>query len=286
MDYTKLNKIAAAAVLAVSLAGCGTINNGLRDLVDLTNQDPEVVSTELKARRTIPAPLNGAVTIAVYQFRDLTGQRRASQTVATLSSAVTQGADAYLIRSLQTVGNGRWFKVVERGGLDNIIKERQLIRQMRELYEGRDARPLPPMMFAGIILEGGIIGYDSNTMSGGSGARVLGIGGSTEYRQDEVVVNLRAVSVATGEVLASVTVNKTVISYQDKAGVLRFNELGTQSLELETGSAANESMNRAVQLAIHGAVIEMIFEGERKGHWQFASTTPAEAVPAARPPSN
>ena len=124
MDYTKLNKIAVALVLSASLAGCGSINNGLRDLVDLTNQDPEVVTTELKAQRTIPGPLNGAVTIAVYQFRDLTGQRRASQTVATLSSAVTQGADAYLIRSLQTVGGGRWFKVVERGGLDNIIKEK------------------------------------------------------------------------------------------------------------------------------------------------------------------
>lgn len=258
---------------ALFLAACD-ITTGLRELVDQGTKDPTVVENQLKNRREIPAPASGAVTVAVYQFRDLTGQRRASQTVATLSSAVTQGADAYLIRTLQSVGNGRWFKVVERGGLDNLIKERQLIRQMRELYEGRDARPLPPMVFAGIIFEGGIIGYDSNTMSGGLGARLLGIGGSTEYRQDEVVVNLRAVSVATGEVLTSVTVNKTVVSWQDKIGVLRFNELGTQSLEMETGGAVNESMNRAVQLAILGAVEETIFEGERRGIWQFAVTQP------------
>ncbi len=149
---------------------------------------------------------------------------------------------------------------------------------MRELYEGKDAKPLPPMVFAGMILEGGIIGYDSNTMSGGSGARILGIGAQTEYRQDEVVVSLRAVSVATGEVLASVTMSKTVISFQDKFGVLRFNELGTRAVEAETGSATNESMNKAVQLAIHGAVVELIMEGERKGHWQFKK----EAVAAPK----
>jgi curli production assembly/transport component CsgG len=199
----------------------------------------------------------------------MTGQRKASTMIAQLSSAVTQGADAYLVKSLQEVGGGRWFKVLERGGLDNIVKERQLIRQMRELYQGKDAQALPPMMFAGMIIEGGIIGYDSNVMTGGSGARLLGIGASTQYSQDEVTISLRAVSVASGEVLVAINTTKTVISFQDKVGVLRFNDIGTQSLELETGSATNESMNRAVQVTIHAAVIEMIKEGERKGHWQY-----------------
>jgi curli production assembly/transport component CsgG len=256
------------------LSGCGQLGRDLREQVGLGTRDPELVNPALETPREIPAPATGAVTVAVYQFRDLTGQRRASQNIATLSSAVTQGADAYLVRTLQTVGNGRWFRVVERGGLDNLIKERQLIRQMRELYEGPNARPLPPLVFAGMIFEGGIIGYDSNLMSGGLGARVLGIGGLTEYRQDEVVVNLRAVSVATGEVLTSVTVSKTVVSWQDKVSVLRFNELGTRSLEMETGAASNESMNYAVQLAILGAVTEIIFDGERRGVWQFAPTSP------------
>lgn len=251
-------------VIALALTGCGTIGNQMRSF-----DDPVVTRPVLKNQKEIKEPLSGALTVAVYSFRDLTGQRKSSQVIASLSSAVTQGADAYLVKSLQEVGNGKWFKVLERGGLDNLVKERQLIRQMRELYQGKDAQPLPPMLFAGILLEGGIVGYDSNVMSGGSGARLLGIGASTEYRQDEVIISLRSVSVATGEVLTSVTISKTVYSFQDHLGVLRFYDAGTRALELETGAATNESMNKAVQLAIHSAVIETINEGARKGHWNF-----------------
>jgi curli production assembly/transport component CsgG len=261
-------------VMAMSLTGCGTIGNYAR-----TMPEPVITRPAVKNEPVLLAPASGPITVAVYNFRDMTGQRKASTMIAQLSSAVTQGADAYLVKSLQEVGGGRWFKVLERGGLDNIVKERQLIRQMRELYQGKDAQALPPMMFAGMIIEGGIIGYDSNTMTGGSGARLLGIGASTQYSQDEVTISLRAVSVASGEVLVAINTTKTVISFQDKVGVLRFNDIGTQSLELETGSATNESMNRAVQVTIHAAVIEMIKEGERKGHWQYKKDTPVVMVP-------
>jgi len=257
-------KLLTPLIAASVLTGCGTLGNMARNF-----DDPVITQPNLKTEKGLKPPAAGAIAVAVYNFRDMTGQRKSSQNIASLSSAVTQGADAYLVKSLQEIGGGQWFKVLERGGLDNLIKERQLIRQMRELYQGDKAQPLPPMMFAGMLLEGGIIGYDSNTMSGGSGARLLGIGASTEYRQDEVTISLRAVSVATGEVLVAVNVSKTVYSFMDKAGVLRFMEAGTRSLELETGSATNESMNRAVQLAIHAGVIEMINQGAAKGHWAF-----------------
>lgn len=257
-------KTLTALSAALFLAGCGTLGNAIRDF-----DEPTITKPSIKGEEKLKAPAEGQVAVAVYNFRDMTGQRKSQANIASLSSAVTQGADAYLVKSLQEVGGGKWFKVLERGGLDNLIKERQLIRQMRELYQGKDAQPLPPMLFAGMILEGGIIGYDSNTMSGGSGARLLGIGASTEYRQDEVTISLRAVSVATGEVLVTVNVAKTVYSFMDKAGVLRFMEAGTRSLELETGSATNESMNKAVQLAIHAGVVELIQQGAAKGHWKF-----------------
>lgn len=260
-----MNKLKLLPLVAVmTLTGCGTIGNAIREF-----DEPVAFTPSVKQESTLKDPESGQIAVAVYNFRDMTGQRKASQNIASLSSAVTQGADAYLVKSLQEVGGGKWFKVLERGGLDNLIKERQLIRQMRELYQGKDAQPLPPMLFAGMILEGGIIGYDSNTMSGGSGARILGIGATTEYRQDEVTISLRAVSVATGEVLVAVNVSKTVISFQDKAGVLKFYDAGTKALELETGSATNESMNKAVQLAIHASVIELIQQGADKGHWGF-----------------
>lgn len=259
-----MKKLYLPVLLSLTLTGCGTFGNAVREF-----DEPAVTNIKMKKEDGLKEPSEGQITVAVYAFRDMTGQRKASQLIASLSSAVTQGADSYLVKSLQEVGNGKWFKVLERGGLDNLIKERQLIRQMRELYQGKDAQPLPPMLFAGMIIEGGIIGYDSNTMSGGSGARVLGIGATTEYRQDEVTISLRAVSVATGEVLVAVNTTKTVLSFQDKAGILKFYDAGTRSLELETGSATNESMNKAVQMAIHAAVIEMINQGVSKGHWGF-----------------
>jgi curli production assembly/transport component CsgG len=257
-------KLLTTLAAALMLSGCAGFHHTLNGF-----DEPVVTAPKVKAEDGLRDPDAGSVAVAVYNFRDMTGQRKSIQNVASLSSAVTQGADAYLVKSLQEVGNGKWFKVLERGGLDNLIKERQLIRQMRELYQGKDAQPLPPMLFAGMILEGGIIGYDSNIISGGTGARLLGIGASTEYRQDEVTISLRAVSVATGEVLVTVNVSKTVISFQDKAGVLKFYDLGTRSLELESGKATNESMNKAVQLAIHAGVVELIQQGAAKGHWKF-----------------
>lgn len=263
-----MKKILIPIIASTFLAGCANFNTTqLR-----TWEDPVATVPELKKEADLAPPASGPITVAVYSFRDMTGQRKATQNIASLSSAVTQGADNYLIQSLQTVGNGRWFRVVERGGLDNIIKERQLIRQMRELYQGDGAQPLPPMVFAGILLEGGIVGYDSNTISGGNGARLLGIGASTEYRQDEVIISLRAVSVSTGEVLSTVMVKKTVASVQDRLGVIRFYEMGTRAFELESGAAANESMNHAVQLAVHAAVIELIKIGAEKGHWTFSQS--------------
>jgi curli production assembly/transport component CsgG len=140
---------------------------------------------------------------------------------------------------------------------------------MREQYQGRDAKMLPPMMFAGIIMEGGIVGYDSNTLTGGSGVRIFGIGASTQYQSDTVTVTLRTVSVSTGEILTTVTVTKTVLSYMDKLGVLKFYDSGTQSFEAEIGASINESINRAIDVAVQAAVINTIQEGARKGHWAF-----------------
>src|SRR3546814_12995748 len=96
---------------------------------------------------------------------------------------------------------------------------------MRAAYLGEktlNRQALPPLLFAGILLEGGIIGYDSNTKSGGLGARFLGIGGSTQYREDTVTVYLRAVSVKTGEVLSTISVRKSIESIGLDANTFRY----------------------------------------------------------------
>jgi len=122
---------------------------------------------------------------------------------------------------------------------------------------------------AGIILEGGIIGYDSNIRSGGNGARFLGIGGSQQYRVDEVTVSLRLISISSGEVLMTNAVTKTIYSTAHNVGVLRFVDAGTKALELENGAAINEPTTYAVRVAIEQAVYELITEGQRKGLWSY-----------------
>lgn len=263
---------------ALVLGGCATHSVVHEKLTGKQFDDPVVESNAYLARaenKLLP-PAGGPVPVAVYGFIDKTGQRKSTQNVASLSSAVTQGADSYLIKALQDVGDGRWFIPVERVGLDSLIKERQMIRQAREQYEGRDAKPLPPMLFAGMIIEGGIIGYDSNTLTGGSGMRFFGIGAQTQYQSDTVTVNLRTVSVSSGQVLTSITVTKTVLSYMDKMGVLRFVNEGTQSLEAETGVSVNESINRATSLAIQAAVVDTIREGVKRGHWAYKEEQPVK----------
>ncbi len=254
-----MKKTALALSIIMLLSGCASI-------VPIPEPEaPQVIRNTNKEFNTLPPPTGGPIVAAVYGFTDKTGQRKPSDKLANISFAVTQGAEVWVIKALQEVGNGTWFKVVERVGLDNLTKERQIIRQARESVG--DQRQLKPMMFAGIMIEGGIIGYDSNTLTGGAGARYLGIGPSTQYRQDVVTVTIRAVSVQTGEVLLSVSTTKTIISTGTSLTFFRFFDMGTQALEAEMGHTINEPVNYAVRAAIEQAVVEMVKEGDKKGYW-------------------
>ena len=253
-----------AVFMLFMLAGCATTSK-----FSSPEKPTQVKNLMQKEFDTIPPPAGKPVVVAVYSFLDKTGQRRPAATIANLSTAVTQGADAFLIKALGDVGKGTWFTVVERVGIDSLTKERQLIRQMREAYDGANAKPLSPMMFAGIIIEGGITGYDSSTKSGGYAARILGIGPQTQYSEDIVTVSLRVISVNTGKVLASVNVQKTIYSTSDSLAVLKFIKDGTQAFELEAGLTINEPGTQAVKAAVEAAVVELIKEGEKKGIWDF-----------------
>jgi curli production assembly/transport component CsgG len=248
-------------LFAMMLTGCAQIH------MNLAQEEPIPLKPKENLLANLPELDGPPMTVAVYGFKDLTGQKKSSQNLALFSSAVTQGSEVFLIKGLQD--SKKWFRVVERVGLDNLIKERQLIRNQREVYEGKEAKPLKPLTVAGLILEGGIIGYDTNIRSGGNGARFLGIGGSQQYRVDEIVISLRMVSISSGEVLLNVAVSKTIYSTQHNVSVLRFVDQGTRSLELESGTALNEPTTYAVRVAIEQAVYELIVEGEKKGLWRY-----------------
>jgi curli production assembly/transport component CsgG len=229
-------------------------------------------TTQLSSLReqlsSIPSLDGPPMVIGVYAFTDKTGQRKPSDTVSNLSSAVTQGAETWVIMALQEAGNGTWFDVVERVGMDSIIKERQLIRSTRENFK-ETTTDLPPMVFAGVLLEGGIVGYDSNVATGGAGARYFGIGVNEQYRVDNVTVVMRLVSVSTGRVLLSVATEKTIASQKTGADVFKFLDMSTKALEMETGYSVNEPVNYAVRTAIEAGVMELIYEGARKELWSF-----------------
>jgi curli production assembly/transport component CsgG len=259
-----------AGLLFLTLAGCGTENIQNDPIVIKASSEPEIIS---KARYNPLPGLRGPdgppIAIAVYSFTDKTGQRKANDKFSTFSSAVTQGSEVFLMKALQDAGSGKWFQVVERVGLDDLIKERQLIRNQRETYEGKDAKQLAPMLVAGVMLEGGVIGYDTDVNSGGIGARFLGIGADQQYRTDVVTVVIRLVSVSTGEVLVSSGAAKTVYSSGTNANVMKFVDAGTQSVEFENGVNINEPTTYAVRIAIEAAVVDLINQGVQKGLWHF-----------------
>lgn len=260
-------KLILVIMLSVFLAGCSNYNPSLpKPLIRPANLQENPLVTELNQLK----PLNGPVmTVGVYSFTDKTGQRKPADNIANLSSAVTQGAEVWVIDALLQAGEGTWFEVVERVGMDNVIKERQLIRNTRQNYEAEDATPLAPMKFAGILVEGGIVGYDSNITTGGVGARYFGLGAASEYRIDTVTVSMRLVSVSSGRVLVSVAAEKSIASYRTAGDVFKFLDLGTKALEVESGYSVNEPVNYAVREAIEAAVIELICQGVDLGLWEW-----------------
>jgi curli production assembly/transport component CsgG len=261
--------VLGAAVLPMMVGACTTVNDDFPGLI----QQPAVseVRTDTQSRlRSLPAPREKAA-VAVYSFEDQTGQFKPSDGVQTLSRAVTQGSTSVLLKALQDAGDRSWFTVIERENLDNLLKERQIIREMRKQYLGEDElneAALPPLLFAGIILEGGIIGYDTNTLTGGVGARFLGIGGKTDYREDKVTVYLRAVSVKSGEVITSVVASKKIASVGVAANAFRYVSF-KELLEVDTGITTNEPDLLALRQATEKAVELLIMEGAALGVWEF-----------------
>jgi len=234
-----------------------------KDLAELPAVAPTPLKTELAE---LPVLDGEAIYIGVSDFKDLTGQRKQSDNYASFSSAVTQGAEAWLIESLLESGN--WFKVLERGQLDSIMRERAVVQQTREDFTDNDTG-LKPMLFAGLLIHGGIIGYDTNYVSGGIGASYLGLGAAEQYRKDVVTVSIRFISTLTSEILLSSTVSKTIYSTSVGSDVFKYVKNEVNPLEVEYGFAKNEMVSVATRAAIDLAIINIVNKGEKKGMWKF-----------------
>ena len=264
-------------LLVLLLSSC-SIFDQFEDTYEQRFSAQDVVSIQdlqSKELKNVPIPEVSPV-VAVYPaaFTDQTGQRKSNSEFALFSTAITQQPNALLIRALKHAGNGQFFRVVERVGLDNLTKERQLIRSAREQFASDEEKKkqLAPLLFAGILIEGAVISYEANLESGGAGARYLGVGNSVQYREDNITVSLRMVSVATGEVLLEVLSQKTIFSYGKSNDVFRFIEAGTELVEVELGNASNESSTIALMKAIEGAVLEIVNLGYERKYWDRQDT--------------
>jgi curli production assembly/transport component CsgG len=208
----------------------------------------------------LPKPKD-EIVVAVYKFRDQTGQYKESNVGSSWSTAVTQGATNILIRALEESG---WFMPIERENIANLLNERKIIRSSRAQYKVND--PLPPLLFAGIILEGGVVSYETNIYTGGAGVRYFGTGADAQYREDRISIYLRAVSTSTGKILKTVYTTKSVLSQEVSAGVFRYVKF-KHLLEAEIGYTYNEPTEIAVTEAIEKAVHSLIIEGILNNLW-------------------
>jgi curli production assembly/transport component CsgG len=230
---------------------------------------PAKTQTQI-ALNELPPPTR-PLSVAVYGFTDQTGKFETVETGQTLSRAITQGGTSILVKALQDAGDRKWFTVVERESLKDLLNERQIITEMRARYLGElnvNPKALPALLFAGVLLEGGVISYDTNTLTGGAGASILGIGLNTKYKQDNVTVYLRAVSVKSGEVLTTVTTSKTITSTALSANLFAY-VASDKILQSELGYTTNEPSQIALRQAIEKAVYALIMEGADLKLWQF-----------------
>ncbi len=246
----------------VALTGCAINNPPAMPASNATLVPKTEVSRDLLQ---LPAP-KGRVAVAVYGFRDQTGQYK-PQPDSSFSTAVTQGAASMLVKALRDSG---WYTPVERENLQNLLTERKIVRAL-EMPQEKGAQPIqiPQLTPAAILIEGGIVAYESNVRTGGVGANYLGVGASTQYRVDQVTVNLRAIDTRTGQVLNSVSTTKTILSYEVKPSVFKFVAF-KDLVQFEAGITRNEPAQQCVQEAIEAGVIHLTLLGARDGLWAFA----------------
>ena len=216
--------------------------------------------------KELPKPKE-PIVVGLYKFRDQTGQYKASETGSNFSTAVTQGATSILIKALE---DSKWFVPIERENISNLLQERNLIRSTRQEYT-KDADPnvpqITPLLYAGVLLEGGIVSYDSNIITGGFGARYFGTGGAIKYRQDRVTIYLRMVSTSNGKILKSIYISKTILSQAIDQSLFKYVNF-KRLLEVETGYTTNEPVQMAVKEAIEKAVVTLVLEGIKDGIWE------------------
>lgn len=254
-------KLLATLMATSALAACA-VGPAPVDLASPAHLTPATPSTPDLLR--LPPP-KGKVVVAVYGFRDQTGQYKPAPD-SSFSTSVTQGAASMLVKALKDSG---WYTPVERESLQELLTERRIVRAL-DGSQPEDAPEIhiPALMPASVLIDGGIVSYESNVRTGGAGARFLGVGLSTLYRVDQVTVSLRSIDIRSGRVLQTVSTTKTIFSYEIRPSVFKFVNY-KDLLEIEAGITRNEPAQLSVKEAIEAAVIHLTVQGLKDGNWRL-----------------
>ena len=112
-----------SCLLVIFLSSCAVLSKNTDLVLSQEIETPEVLNLQSEELLNLP-PAEHKPVIAVYanSFQDLTGQRKSNSSFAMFSTAVTQAPEALLIRALKHAANGKFFRVVERVGLENLTK--------------------------------------------------------------------------------------------------------------------------------------------------------------------
>ena len=269
MPVRGLVRSALLLAFAGTLTACAVPPSDPVELKTAATLTPPSPST--RDLQKLPPP-RGKVVAAVYGFRDQTGQYKPAPD-SSFSTSVTQGAASMLIKALRDSG---WYTPVERESLQELLTERRIVRAMEDPNDTKGPTQVPPLLPASILLDGGIIAYESNVRTGGIGARFLGVGASTQYRMDQVTVNLRSIDIRTGAILNSVSTTKTIFSYEVTPNVYKFVNY-TDLLEFEAGITNNEPAQLSVKEAIEAAVIHLTVQGLKDGNWRLRNNADWES---------
>jgi curli production assembly/transport component CsgG len=285
---TKGKRLLAAALVA-ALGACANGN-----LKPVLSERPVVgpLTDTAPALEELGPPPERPIAVAVYEFPDQTGQNKPNPTYADYSRAVTQGAANIVAEALTRAGGGSWFKVVERTKLDNLLRERKLIRDTytEDLKKKPDAL-ISPLRFADYLVEGGIVSFENAIATGGVGATYLGIGADVRYEKFLITVTMRLVRIRNGDLVRSVTASKTLYSVGLTGGLNRYASLNRL---IDAGVASDNLLNAllkrvhvehttkeptqiAIREAIEAGVAELIRQSAPLGVWTSASERGAPA---------
>jgi len=230
----------AIAAFAALVTGCANAPRDEPAHVDAAPSTPAI--------KALPRKAGELVTVSIYEFRSAVTEIPARGTTDMFKTALV---------------NSGQFRVVERARLNQgVIPEKQL--NASGLSAGRSARD--KLLQAKYIFEGAITQANAGETqrSGGFGLAGAQIGGSTN--RDVIGIDVRVVEVATGAIVAVVTVQKAIAS--DSTNVSGLGSLLGTVLSQQGKSTAyvpdvqlqqqrKQSLDVALRAAIDQAVIEL-----------------------------